>query len=333
MKIGAPNVCALVCVWGAMISSAAGQSPQLVAPTEALPPEEQRQQFHLPPGFEIQLIVSEDAIGQPMNLNFDAAGRLWITSSITYPYPTEGEGVEPRDANFGPAEPPPARDWVTVVEGIDANGKPQKVWKFAEGLNIPIGVLPIGDGAIVFDIPAITLRRDTNGDGQADASQRLMWGFGNIDTHGMNNAFTRWIDGWVYACHGFRNTSNVESIDGRTLTMNSGNTYRFRKDGTELEQFTWGQVNPYGLTFDPWGNLYSADCHSLPLTLLLRGAYYTSFGKPHDGLGFAPDMIDHNHGSTGICGCAWYEADHFPPEYQGCIFLCNPVTGRVHRDR
>lgn len=29
-----------------------------VAPTEALRPEEQRTMFHLPPGFEIQLVVS-----------------------------------------------------------------------------------------------------------------------------------------------------------------------------------------------------------------------------------------------------------------------------------
>jgi hypothetical protein len=33
-------------------------------------------------------------IGQPMNLQFDAAGRLWATSSLEYPYPAQGPGVE-----------------------------------------------------------------------------------------------------------------------------------------------------------------------------------------------------------------------------------------------
>ncbi len=309
------------------------QSPELIAPTDPLPPEAQQAMFHLPPGFEIQLIVSEETIGQPMNLNFDAAGRLWITSSVTYPYPTEGDGVQPREEEYGPAAPPPARDWVTVVEGIQPDGTPEKVWRFAEGLNIPIGVVPVQDGTLVYDIPAIRLHQDTDGDGKADAAKRLLWGFGNVDTHGMTNSFTRWIDGWIYACHGFSNTSHVEGIDGRKLTMNSGNTYRFRPDGTELEQFTWGQVNPFGLTFDPLGNLYAADCHSLPLTLLLRGAYYTSFGKPHDGLGYGPQMIKHLHGSTGICGPVYYAAAHFPKEYRNQLYLCNPVTGRVHRDR
>lgn len=115
--------------------------------------------------------------------------------------------------------------------------------------------------------------------------------------------------------------------------MNSGNTYRFREDGSRIEQFTWGLVNPFGLTFDSLGNAYTADCHSMPLTLLLRGAYYSSFGKPHDGLGFGPNMIDHGHGSTGICGPAYYAAAHFPPAYRDNLFPCNPVTGQVHRDR
>ena len=44
-------------------------------------------------------------------------------------------------------------------------------------------------------------------------------------------------------------------------------------------------------------------------------------------------MITHNHGSTGICGAAWYSASQFPADYQENLFICNPVTGRVHRDR
>ncbi|MGC1272137.1 MAG: HEAT repeat domain-containing protein [Planctomycetaceae bacterium] len=313
---------------------AAAQDATLVAPTDPLPPEEQRQKFHLPPGFEIQLVVAEPAIGQPMNIQFAAAGRLWVTSSIEYPYPADGPGVEPRDENFaGDDEPHAPRDTVTVIDGIGADGKPQSVTKFVEGLNIPIGVLPLTDGAIVYGIPSVDRHADTNGDGAADERTTLLTGFGNADTHGMVNGLRRWIDGWVYACHGFRNTSHVKGVDGREITMNSGNTFRFQPDGTRLEQYTWGEVNPFGLTFDPLGNLYNADCHSRPLTLLLRGAYYQSFGKPHDGLGFGPDMIDHSHGSTGICGPAYYAATQFPSDYRDNLFLCNPVTGRVHRDK
>ncbi len=49
-----------------------------------------------------------------------------------------------------------------------------------------------------------------------------------------------------------------------------------------------GQVNPYGLAFNAWGDLFSSDCHTKPAYMLLAGAYYPSFGKPHDGSASLP---------------------------------------------
>ena len=43
--------------------------------------------FHLPPGFEIQLVAAEPDIHKPINLTFDHRGRLWVTQSVEYPYP------------------------------------------------------------------------------------------------------------------------------------------------------------------------------------------------------------------------------------------------------
>src|SRR5262249_7525938 len=66
--------------------------------------------------------------------------------------------------------------------------------------------------------------------------------------------------------------------------------------------------------------------------MLLRGGYYQSFGKPHDGLGFAPEMCDHDHGSTAIAGIVYYAADHFPPAYRDTVFIGNVVTNRINHD-
>ena len=66
--------------------------------------------------------------------------------------------------------------------------------------------------------------------------------------------------------------------------------------------------------------------------MLLRGAWYPSFGKPHDGLGYGPEMIEHFHGSTGIAGVVYYAADHFPAEYRNTVFIGNPVTGKINHD-
>ena len=329
MKHLALAIAVFLCVRASVVSYAAPG----VAPTEALRPEQQLKMFHLPPGFEIQLVVADPDIGQPMNLNFDARGRLWITHSVEYPYPAKGD-VEPRSRFPGQGDHDP-RDRLTVVEGIGADGRPAKITHFAGGLNIPIGNTPLGNGnsALVYSIPNIYRVTDRDGDGKADTRDVVYGKFGNIDTHGMASSFRPWLDGWIYGCHGFANTSAVRDGSGNVTNMNSGNTYRFRADGSRFEQFTWGQVNPFGLTFSPWGDAFDSDCHSMPIYMLLREGYYPSFGKPHDGLGFAPTMIDHGHGSTGICGPAFYAADHFPEGHRGSVYICNPVNCVVHHDR
>ncbi len=175
--------------------------------------------------------------------------------------------------------------------------------------------------------------RDDDGDGRADSREVLYGVYGSRDTHGMTNAFSWGFDGWIYACHGYTNDSTVQGSDHHPIKMNSGNTYRMKADGSHAEYFTHGQVNPFGLAFDPLGNLYSSDCHSRPVYQLLRGAWYPSFGKPDDGLGFGPEMVTHDHGSTGIAGISYYAADQFPVAYHGTVLIGNVVTNRINHDR
>jgi putative heme-binding domain-containing protein len=287
-------------------------SPHIAA-TDPLRPEQQQKKFRLPPGFEIQLVAADPDIRKPINIAFDAAGRLWVTETIEYPFPAAaGKG----------------RDAVKILEDFGPDGKARKITTFAGGLNIPIGVLPLADhDALVYSIPSIF--RIAGGE-----RKMLFTGYGFQDTHGMTGEFVRGFDGWVYACHGFSNTSQVRDAAGKpTITMQSGNTYRFEPDGSRMEQFTHGQVNPFGLSFDPLGNLYSCDCHTQPIYQLLRGAYYPSFGRPHDGLGFGPETITQYPESTAIAGITYYAADQYPKPFQGCVFIGDVVTNRVNQFR
>ena len=179
---------------------AVGQEPELVASTGPRTPEQERAGFHLPPGFEAQLVASEPLINKPMNLAFDDRGRLWVTSTVEYPYPAKA-GTK-------------ARDRVFVLDDFGPDGLARKVTTFADGLNIPIGVLPIGggDSALVHSIPTIRKYTDADGDGKADRSEEMYSSFGFRDTHGMTNAFTWGFDGWIYACHGFTNESKVKGL-------------------------------------------------------------------------------------------------------------------------
>ena len=292
----------------------------IVRKTEPRTPEEERKGFHLPPGFEVQLVASEPEICKPMNLAFDAKGRLGLTLSRESPCP-----VLPV-AKKGRAK-------VMVLDHFDAKGHAQKVTTFVEGLNIPIGLYPYKNGVIAFSIPKVHYFQDLNGDGQSDKDDVLLTGFGyEKDTHGLTSAFRRGYDGWIYADHGFHNDSTVTALDGSKINMTSGNCYRFKADGSHVEQYSWGQVNPFGLMFDSLGDLWSADCHSSPTYMLLRGAYYPSFGRPHDGLGYAPEVCNHSHGSTAIAGMVHYDATNFPAEFWGNTFIGNVMTCRINRD-
>ncbi|QDV24275.1 PVC-type heme-binding CxxCH protein [Aureliella helgolandensis] len=280
-------------------------------------PAQEQASFHLPPGFEINLFAAEMDIAKPLNMAWDPQGRLWITSTVEYPYPVR-DGREPRDQ-------------ILILEDTNQDGQADKTTVFADKLNIPMGLLPVPGGVICFDIPNLYLLRDTDGDGRADDRKLILGPFDTTrDTHGMINALRRGEDGWIYACHGFNNHSQVTAADGSSIKLMSGNTFRFREDGSRVEQYTSGQVNPFGMTSDEWGNWYTADCHSKPLTALLPGACYESFGRPHDGMGFAPDMMQHLHGSTAISGLMYYQGTAFPPAYRQRFYSGNVMTSRIN---
>ncbi len=301
-----------------------------VRTTDPLRPEEQQKKFHVPPGFEVQLVGAEPWLRKPMNMQFDTAGRLWFTESREYPWPTNYTAP---------------RDTIRILSDFDANGRAQKLTVFATNLNSPIGLYPFQSPAsdnsnkltwkcIAWSIPNIWLFEDVDGDGVADKKTKLYGPFDHTrDTHGNQASFRRGFDGWLYATHGFNNDSHVTARDGSHVDLNSGNTYRIRLDGSRIEHHTHGQVNPFGLAWDAFGNLYSSDCHSAPTYQLLEGGFYPSFGKPHDGLGFAPVLMEHSHGSTAIDGMVYYTDDLWPAEFQNNTFIGNVMTSRVNRDR
>src|SRR5215216_1947811 len=116
--------------------------PELVAPTDALSPADERKAFTLPPGFDAQLVASEPDIQKPMQMAFDAKGRLWVTTSYHYPFA---------------AERGKATDKLFVLSDFGPDGKARKVQVFADNLNIPIGILPLPDckGCIVSSVGEI----------------------------------------------------------------------------------------------------------------------------------------------------------------------------------
>lgn len=124
-----------------------------VRTTEFQTPEQEKAGFVLPEGFEATLFASEPDISKPMNMEFDDRGRLWVTQSSEYPLP---------------ANPGGGKDRISILEDTNGDGKADKFIHFKDDVNIPIGILPINNGAIVYSIPNVTKYIDTNNDDKAD---------------------------------------------------------------------------------------------------------------------------------------------------------------------
>src|SRR5687768_11048568 len=103
----------IVSGWAALAAVGSASAQDLVAKTEHLSPAEAIKHFKLPPGFEIQLVAAEPEINKPMNIAFDAKGRLWVTSTLEYPYPV--------------APGQPGRDKVLVLSDFGDDGKAKKI--------------------------------------------------------------------------------------------------------------------------------------------------------------------------------------------------------------
>src|SRR4051794_14495874 len=86
------------------------------APPKA--PADEQKTFHLPEGFEIQLVAAEPEIGKPMNLAFDSRGRLWVSDTHLYPFPAKPDA--------------PRKDALKVIE-LGEDGHASKITTFAEG--------------------------------------------------------------------------------------------------------------------------------------------------------------------------------------------------------
>ena len=114
-------------------------------PQEApLTPEESMQKFHVPDDLEIEQVLAEPIVAQPVFLNFDERGRMWVVQYRQYPFPA-GLKMMSRDnvwrAVYDKVPPPPphhfrGEDKITIHEDTDGDGKFDKHTTFVEGLNI-----------------------------------------------------------------------------------------------------------------------------------------------------------------------------------------------------
>src|SRR3989441_3782532 len=313
--------------------------PFVGAPEPAKPPkespltaEEQLATFTVPPGFKVELVAAEPDGGKFVTVAFDHAGRMWTMTAFEYPL----------DANETPAEAKAlfargGRDRVLVFDTPTAPGR-QKPRAFAEGLAIPLGLLPYKNGAFVQYDGEVRFYEDTDGDGRADKFTPVLTGFGIEDSHLFPHQFTRAPGGWILMAQGAFNYSKVRTGLGDVTDYNKTKLARFTPDGKRFEIIGWGPCNIWGLVLDRLGEIFiqEANDQGWPMMPFLEGASYPLCGDdvPRPYAPPFPKLGEREMGGTGLSGLALSEGgDSFPGEYRDVFYVANPITGKIQAIR
>jgi len=270
-------------------------------------PELERKSFIVADGFEVNLFAADPQMAKPIQMNFDAQGRLWIASSEVYPHIKPGQ--KPTDK-------------ILVLEDADADGKSDKTTVFADGLLIPTGVVPGDGGCYVANSTELIHLFDSDDDGKSDQRRVVLSGFGTEDTHHLLHTLRWGHDGMLYMNQSIYIHSHIETPYG-VKHLNAGGIWQFRPETMRLDVFCRGFVNPWGHHFDHWGQSFATD-----------GAYGEGINYVFPGSVFVTAVNAKrilkglNPGSPKHCGLEIVSGRHLPPDWKG-----NMITNdfRAHR--
>ncbi len=297
-----------------LISAALAGTAPAQRNLKELPPVDvaaQMASFQLAPGLEMNLFASEPLIAKPIQMAWDEKGRLWVASSAIYPHIKPGQTQA---------------DKIVVLEDTNKDGVADKATTFFEGLLIPTGILPGDGGAYVANSTELLFMKDTNGDGKADETKVLLSGFGTEDTHHILHSIKRGPDGCLYFAQSVYIHSRIETPYGVRELRGSG-WWQYRPETGRLEVYSMGQVNPWGMVWDRWGQTFTTD-----------GAYGEGINYTFPGATFRclPNQLPRillgmNPGQPKQCGLEVISGRHFPDEWQGQMITADFRGHRVNR--
>ncbi len=259
------------------------------------PPLEQQAEFKVAEGYAVNLFASEvefPDLRNPVQIAFDARGRLWAVTMPSFPHTVPGL---------------PPQDKIIVLEDTDHDGKADRCTAFAEGLDALDGVAFTEAGVLVSEQPKLWLMEDRDGDGKADRRREVFRGIDVTDSHHGGMIATDPV-GHVLFCDGVFHRSQLETPFGVVRGIDA-TTYRLNlRTGRAETEWQSTTPNPWKITYDRTGNLFQMYgdgivLDALPLTWTPLGVYHP----------FAyAQAVSYGKGSAA----ASISSPNFPDEYQ-----------------
>ena len=326
--------------------------------TQIYTPEQELAGFKVPEGFVIELVASEkDGLINPIDLTFDDAGRLWTQTAIMYPLDPVAD-IQWNDLLKLMDDPEAQKNhpnfkrildlYQGKTKGVDKilvfsdlyGNNPVKTTIWADGLTIPMSILPYKNGAYVVQGSELFFLNDVDRDGKADQRTPLLTGFGFTDTHTMAHVLTRAPGDWIHFSQGALNKSGVSSLKSdASLKIDYSKIARFSLDAKKLELVSSGLNNIWGFQLRANGQWFGSEANDLGYSVapMEPGTGFPGIGNerlsPYQP--FMPMLHEFRVGGTGISGTAFADdaSGSFPEEYKNVAFLANPITSSINAVR
>lgn len=311
-----------------------------------LSPAESMKRITVPDDLQLDLVLSDPTIGQPLSMKWDQRGRLWLVEYLQYPNPA-GLKMLSRDKylrtvydKVPPAPPNHFRgaDRVTIHEDTNGDGIFDQHKTFVDGLNL-VSSVAIGRGGVwVLNPPYLLFYPDEDADDVPDGDPEVhLEGFGLEDSHSIANSMRWGPDGWLYAAQGSTVSGNIKRPGSKDPPVHSMGQliWRYHPESRRYEIFAEGGGNAFGVEIDSKGRIYSG--HNGGNTRgfhYVQGGYFRKgFGKHGElsnpyAFGYFPHM-PHPNVPRFTHTFVIYEGGALPPKYDGKLFGVGPLQSHV----
>lgn len=311
--------------WPPAVAPAVPNAPPL-SPAEAV------KSFYLPPGYHLELVACEPAVQNPIWMEWDSHGRLWVVEMPAFL----------RDLKFPEPDLEPICR-IVVLESTAHNGVFDKRTVFADHLVLPRSVKVLEQGVLVLEPPNVWLMHDQNGDLHMHTKELIATGFGRREGSVEENA-----NGLMWGLDNWMHCTNTD----RELRLKGG---KF-ETGATLQKGEWG------ISQDDAGRIWRDSNESVahvdlvPLADMARNpslvrtlpAYFPlrdeqneenfllwpAHATPGTNRAYL-EGIDRPNGAierfTSACGPAIYRGSALPHDVYGNLFVAEPAANVVSR--
>ena len=306
-------------------------SADRIPPSPVLTPEQALKSFKLAPGFEAQVFASEPLIDNPVIIQWDNQGRLWVMEMRSFMQTPDGKGeLEPVSQ-------------VAILHDTDGDGRADKKTVFLDQLLMPRAMAFVGDGVVICEPPKLIYYPILPGDKPGkpvvidpDYAPAAVPKKGVMNVEHAANTFMRALDNYHYnAKSTFRYIYQDEEWKKEPTYFKgqwgmSQDNYGRLAFNSNSDHFRMEPINSSYLLRNPFHRTARFSMQPLPNQTVWPGRMNPGINRGYKKNMLRPDGTLARF--TGASGVAIYRGGHFPPEFVGDAFVPEPTGNLIRRD-